>query len=1094
MKWKWKIIGGAIFLLLILIGATAVPTTNINPSKNNKTVFTTDKDMVTFGNWNITITGLPKSGTYSAMIEDNNKDRDVVIQGNTYTIVSDVFILQREVFHNLTCQDHVERYDGTDEIINYDCSYSENVTVKPQFSEVKIITETRPNAILNCKDYNIDTKKCPKWEVTHWNFTVKAITSGIGEKAKTIYITTYTPEHFSATAGGVGVAPSQAYLYIYDGTEGGKSKKAYLGNNITYYAEYYNISDHTEITGHCFIQFHNETDTSAWFSMTNESTGSGKCDYGSDIGCHLFNTSDYNTNRTLGGFGTGIYNFTVNCTHESTPDFDDLQATDSYIAGIEPLTACGQTLTHAGWYYFVSDLSTGGSTCITVGGSDIDIDQRAYTMSSSTGTGYQFNSASGTNLSIRGGNFSASGNAKYVNTDTGSVGGCDDLTIYNVSDVKSTDPPCLIQIDEGCHLTMYDVGDRANEWGLRTVGTGASWAVNILSSYYNGYIDSVNNTVFVHRNKLGYAIIDNSAVSGDNQYNNIYIRMNEPNGQNTRGISHIDLGRVVNLTCNMTDMANTNSRTSYCIFANGGNTEWHNSTCEWNDAGWGNGYCWYITAVNNRLYNVDTRVPADVNYEMRGFAINGAGKTYIENVTCTLRHSGTKDPSKGSYCLAIYGGATATIINNTGYPTARFFTWNQLNSDGGATCLISGNSVNNQLWDVNCTDTSNNGLYAMQIGTTDNTKIYNSFFYSNRQNDLYVSGTGTNYLINQSLNDGWGDYTIAAGSDARVYKQWWSGFGVNNTKYDLMIQNALIVAVSLNESYQENIAYGLTSGNGYSKTLPLTERILDETGENTTFFSVMAANPETGELNMFNISDNGRYIINMTLTLQPMPETHCAGNQTDTWFSFVFLDSKGDLLVGLPTAYLNMSNGTSVFNGIMRLDHNHYIINTSLVNGTGNYIWYAELSGGQTYPCTFTISSGGTADVNTIDIAEEVWGYNFTSNLTAMQTIEQDGLGILPLAVLVVAGLFFYLAISLEKDFAHLQIFFIFVGVFTVIFGFALMGVVADAAGSANVQHLADSMLTVNIYFGIFLAFYVILMIIKSALEYMGSRKRQPNV
>lgn len=86
------------------------------------------------------------------------------------------------------------------------------------------------------------------------------------------------------------------------------------------------------------------------------------------------------------------------------------------------------------------------------------------------------------------------------------------------------------------------------------------------------------------------------------------------------------------------------------------------------------------------------------------------------------------------------------------------------------------------------------------------------------------------------------------------------------------------------------------------------------------------------------------------------------------------------------------------------------------------------------------------------------------------------------IASAIIAFLFAYLAVKIEKEHPALQFFFLIMSIMTIIFTFILMASLADAADQTGIKELMEGMYEVNIIVMIFIVLYFMLTIIKEVL------------
>lgn len=124
-----------------------------------------------------------------------------------------------------------------------------------------------------------------------------------------------------------------------------------------------------------------------------------------------------------------------------------------------------------------------------------------------------------------------------------------------------------------------------------------------------------------------------------------------------------------------------------------------------------------------------------------------------------------------------------------------------------------------------------------------------------------------------------------------------------------------------------------------------------------------------------------------------------------------------------------------------------------------------------------------TVNVNNTGVAEDVWTYNLSNNLTAQTNIVGGDMDWFAVAIIIVAGIYWYLAFSLGGDYRFLQILFVFMGLYMIIFSFGYMFTLANINSMADAQSLSEAMYWTGVILLIFMVFYLILVLIKNLLE-----------
>jgi hypothetical protein len=112
-------------------------------------------------------------------------------------------------------------------------------------------------------------------------------------------------------------------------------------------------------------------------------------------------------------------------------------------------------------------------------------------------------------------------------------------------------------------------------------------------------------------------------------------------------------------------------------------------------------------------------------------------------------------------------------------------------------------------------------------------------------------------------------------------------------------------------------------------------------------------------------------------------------------------------------------------------------------------------------------------------------GNNATYSVTTRTTdYATDFFTVYPIVIAVVAGLFLYLAIKMDKsNHAALQIFFLMMGIYTIIVMFNLMSVIGVSEGIAGLEDLSNSMYWVSILVAVFIVLFLLLKVIVEVLN-----------
>lgn len=164
---------------------------------------------------------------------------------------------------------------------------------------------------------------------------------------------------------------------------------------------------------------------------------------------------------------------------------------------------------------------------------------------------------------------------------------------------------------------------------------------------------------------------------------------------------------------------------------------------------------------------------------------------------------------------------------------------------------------------------------------------------------------------------------------------------------------------------------------------------------------------------------------------------------------------------------------------------------TPNISCSANYTIYNESN--------VRIFSGNMTLVNdsfynfTINLSQGTYSIELCSGHTASITIKDlldPEAGFYTMAVVIIAGLFFYLAINFKNKHAVLQFFFLMMGIYMIIITFHLMYAVGDVENLSGIQELANGMYWVAILVAFVLVLYYILMLIYTVLTNMRKRIR----
>lgn len=606
-------------------------------------------------------------------------------------------------------------------------------------------------------------------------------------------------------------------------------------------------------------------------------------------------------------------------------------------------------------YYTQNESFYGSSNdCITIDAPNIVYDAQGYNARTSGENLFLINYG---NVTVKNGGLFRQDAGNYVF----SLEVCpSDGTIYidNISRIfNSNDYAGGILVDDGCHLELTNIGNRTGWQGIEIYpDNDVRYGV---SNYFSGYVDLIENVTFDLRGDMTWGMREWGSTApshrGDWVIKNIRMRYLKSGATSPRGIwaATYDLDTAYFY---WDEGAEGNSAGyNYVLYA-GDNANAKNVLIQYDDANGGRTNLIRVVGAGAVLNNVTTQYLTSGTWNQEALYVSGSGNTFV-NSTFSVWCSGTHSSSYRCDSVRLTG-ATSNVFNNVDINQAG----NPNNAGSGL--WIDNFAVNNII--ANSTiDSPSNSIGAVELGDSAMNYFYDSYSKGASEYDLVknndAGGAGADYFINVTLGDGWGDIDI---SDGEIYKQWWSRVAVNSTKYGSLVQDSLVVATSKNTSYQGNLPFGKTQSSGWTLRKALTENYYNSSGTYGTYFDLDVANPEVGKLENAHPTNNTDFVVNMTLTLQPMPETHCAGNTSNAWVSFILLDSKGDLMLGSPTAKLYDYKNNLIDSGNMVLEGQHYYFNTTSISTQGTYRWLVESDGGD-YPCVFSAGSGGGGSTTT---------------------------------------------------------------------------------------------------------------------------------
>jgi len=104
--------------------------------------------------------------------------------------------------------------------------------------------------------------------------------------------------------------------------------------------------------------------------------------------------------------------------------------------------------------------------------------------------------------------------------------------------------------------------------------------------------------------------------------------------------------------------------------------------------------------------------------------------------------------------------------------------------------------------------------------------------------------------------------------------------------------------------------------------------------------------------------------------------------------------------------------------------------------------------------------------------------FNFEVNTTLTTTMATTGEAWFAIVIILVAGLYWWLVFNIQGEFKILQILFVFMGLYMIIFAFGFMGVLSGIVNHADAQSLMDGAYWVSILVMIVMVFMLIIQIV----------------
>lgn len=129
-----------------------------------------------------------------------------------------------------------------------------------------------------------------------------------------------------------------------------------------------------------------------------------------------------------------------------------------------------------------------------------------------------------------------------------------------------------------------------------------------------------------------------------------------------------------------------------------------------------------------------------------------------------------------------------------------------------------------------------------------------------------------------------------------------------------------------------------------------------------------------------------------------------------------------------------------------------------------------------------------SVSIDTTDIAESIWSYNLSNNLTAEENLTSSGMEIFSIVLLCIAGIFFYLAFEVNgEQFETMRIMFVFVGIYMIMIG--LQSMLSIGSSNAGLVSVINTSLQVVGLVLVVMIFYLLIQIIRNIYNIMANRK-----
>lgn len=115
--------------------------------------------------------------------------------------------------------------------------------------------------------------------------------------------------------------------------------------------------------------------------------------------------------------------------------------------------------------------------------------------------------------------------------------------------------------------------------------------------------------------------------------------------------------------------------------------------------------------------------------------------------------------------------------------------------------------------------------------------------------------------------------------------------------------------------------------------------------------------------------------------------------------------------------------------------------------------------------------------------------FNFEVNMTLTRIIQSSGEPWFALVIILTAAIYFWLVFNLSGDFKILQILFVFMGIYMIIFAFGFMGIWSQIMGQADASSLMYGMYNVSILIMVVMVFMLIIKIVLNLYKIMTEGK-----